>query len=175
MSNTTNNTPAADVVPLAKSTRGTNGTTKSGRAVPVKTGDPKKDAAAKPAAAKPAAKTTTTPAKPAAKRAAAKTTTPAKTTTKDAAAKPAVERAQRHTVAVVRERKSRVTGTLVRIIDTLAPKSPVPANADKPWAVVCVDHEHVEHRATRSECRTNASDPSQWCPKCKRAAAKSAK
>jgi hypothetical protein len=137
-----------DVVPLAKSKRGTNGTTKRGKTVEKKTGDPKADAAAK----KTAAKKTAEPAPEKTKRA------PGPLSTKG-----------QH---VLRSRRSRVTKTLVELLNVEGEGSTMePGKKGEKYAARCVDHNTVVYAATRSLARVDASDPSGWCKKCQKALA----
>lgn len=159
-----------DVVPLAKSTRGRNGTTKGGKTVAKKTGNPKSDATTAQ---------TMTPAKAAA--AVTKKTTPAKTTAAKAAAaikgETTTEKKPRPSLStkgqfVLVARKSRVTGTLVHLVNVEGEGSDMkPGKKGEKFARVCVDHKHADFHAKRSDAWNGASDPTTWCPKCKKAAA----
>lgn len=154
-----------DVVPLPRSTNGRNGTTKRGKIVTTKTGNPADDDSAARPRRSPAAPVATSSSE----------STP--TSSKHASAKPAPAsptRAARGELAVVRSRKSRVTGTVVEIVNTLAADSKLERDEKTPWAAHCVDHAHVQRFATRAAARAVASDPSSWCTKCKREAAKGA-
>lgn len=160
--------PTSDVVPLSRTTNGRNGTSNRGKGVPKSTGDPRADRAAKRTQRFPGA----APAKSASTRSTKSATS---TSAQPALASDSPKRAGRGESAIVRERQSRVTGTVVQIVNTLAPKSPVPAESAKPWAARCVDHEHVARYVTRAAARAVASDPSTWCRKCKSAATETAK
>lgn len=144
-----------DVQPLAKSTRGRNGTTKLGKTVAKKTGNPKTDAAVNAKTTKSASSKTKKSAaeKPAAKR------VPGKFSTKG-----------QH---VITNRRSRFSGTIVQLVNVNGIGSTMkPDAAGNTYAKKCVDHDFALYAPTRKEAWDGASDPTQWCPKCKRAAAK---
>lgn len=122
----------------------------------------------------------------AAKRAASKSTAkkspanaaPAKSTSKSsaktvAAKAVATARAARGATYIVTERKSRVTGTLVRRVNLAHPDSEYPVGKDgNTWARICVEHKYVDRKPSRAATRVDMSDPTKWCPKCAAAAAK---
>lgn len=159
--------PATDVVPLPRTTNGRSGTTKRGKTVTTKTGNPADDKSAARAQRSPAAApaTSTSKSTPSSSKSASAQPAPASDTPK---------RAARGELAVVRSRKSRVTGTLVEIVNTTAADSKLERDEKTPWAAHCVDHAHVERFVTRAAARAVASDPSSWCRKCRSAAAKTA-
>lgn len=156
-----------DVVPLVKTTRGSKGTTKGGKRVAQKTGNPKTDAAV--IDTKPLRELAE---KTVAKKAAAKTTTKKATA---AESKPARVPGKFSTKGqhVITNRRSRFSGTVVQLVNVNGEGSTMkPDAAGNTYAKKCVDHDFALYAKTRKEAWDGASDPTQWCPKCKRAAAK---
>lgn len=154
--------------PLPKSTRGTNGTTKKGKTVAKKTGKPSDDVSVADIAAKRAAKKPAASKKPTATKSTLSTLkSAAKPTEKKSAAakKPAAARSTERPY-VSRERKSRVTGTVVQLLDLGAADATIMPKNDMTWARLCVDHNTIEHHKTRAVARAGAADPSTWCKKC---------
>jgi hypothetical protein len=71
-------------------------------------------------------------------------------------------------------RKSRVSGTMVHLVNVEGKGSDMkPGKKGEKFARVCVDHKFADFHAKRTDAWKGSSDPTTWCPKCKKAAAAS--
>jgi len=69
---------------------------------------------------------------------------------------------------LIASRKSRQTGTPITIIDN-------GKTAEHRWLLRCETHSTEQHPASHAEACRVARTPTEWCPACKRTAAKAGK
>jgi len=68
---------------------------------------------------------------------------------------------------VVSERRARITGTLVQVIDNR--DGSFDSGDDNGWFTCCVDHGGVCSHTTRRLAEEWAPHPDEWCPTCQEA------
>lgn len=73
--------------------------------------------------------------------------------------------ADREDTGVVSRRRSRITGTVVEIIDNRSGHFDTYA-AENPWYTVCTDHSGVCSHMTRQLAERFGPVPDEWCPGC---------
>jgi hypothetical protein len=67
---------------------------------------------------------------------------------------------------VRRQARSRITGTIVQVVDLAHPDSDICPDGENRWATICLDHGGFCSHLTLAHAAAHAPNPGLWCPTC---------